>query len=97
MLQSGNKLFVVFTYDVSCNKRRQKVAKLLEEHGERVNYSVFECFVSPKVIEEIKNRLFEILKKKKDSVLIYYLCKRCIEKSDALGVKKIEHGLIKSL
>ena len=36
-------MFVLITYDISDNKRRSKVEKLLLEVGYRVNLSVFEC------------------------------------------------------
>ena len=34
---------IVVSYDVSDDRRRRKVAKIMEGYGYRVQYSVFEC------------------------------------------------------
>ena len=36
------EMLTVFSYDVSKNKRRRKIARLLEDAATRVQYSVFE-------------------------------------------------------
>jgi len=97
MLRNGKNVFVVFAYDVSCDKRRQKVAKLLEKYGERVNYSVFECFVAESTVKEIKAGLNQIINLKRDSVVVYYLCKRCLEKNNRLGIGQPDLRVVKSL
>lgn len=33
----------MITYDISDDRIRYRVAKILENHGSRVQYSVFEC------------------------------------------------------
>jgi CRISPR/Cas system-associated endoribonuclease Cas2 len=50
-------LFYVVTYDVPCDKRRRKIAKLLEGYGQRVQYSVFECVLTDNKYQELKQRL----------------------------------------
>ena len=40
------KHFYVVTYDIGDDKRRQKVVKLLESIGTRMNFSVFECMLT---------------------------------------------------
>jgi len=40
---SSREMMMIFCYDVSDNKSRRKVAKLLEAEMTRVQYSVFEC------------------------------------------------------
>ncbi len=37
------EMLTVFSYDVSRNKPRRKIAKILENHATRVQYSVFEA------------------------------------------------------
>ncbi|NEP62230.1 MAG: CRISPR-associated endonuclease Cas2 [Symploca sp. SIO2G7] len=39
-------MLVLVVYDIPDNKRRTKLAKFLEGYGRRVQYSVFECFLS---------------------------------------------------
>ena len=40
------KHFYVVTYDIGDDKRRQKVVKLMESIGARMNFSVFECMLT---------------------------------------------------
>ena len=39
------------SYDISDDKRRRKVCKILEGYGYRVQYSVFECDLDDKKIQ----------------------------------------------
>ncbi|HHP7244558.1 MAG TPA: CRISPR-associated endonuclease Cas2, partial [Elainellaceae cyanobacterium] len=38
-------MLVLVVYDIANNRRRQKLSKLLEGYGRRVQESVFECFL----------------------------------------------------
>ena len=77
--------FIVVAYDISSDRRIRKISDLMEELGIRKNYSVFECFISVKQVGEMKKKIRKILKKKNDTVLIYYLCRDCIEKREQIG------------
>ena len=39
-------MYVVVSYDITCDRRRSKVARTLEDHGKRVQYSVFDCILN---------------------------------------------------
>lgn len=84
--------FVIFAYDIRSNKRRRKVAKLLESYGERVNYSVFELFIRPKQIDQIVKKVNEIIQPKTDIVLVYKLCKKCINNRIEMGRLYDQHS-----
>lgn len=71
------KHFFVVTYDIGDDKRRQQVVKLLEALGTRMNYSVFECMLTPKQYEDMCRRLDKIVLPKEDWVNIYPLCTEC--------------------
>lgn len=71
-------LFYVITYDISCNKRRNKVAKLLEGYGQRVQYSVFECQLSDRKCQELQKRLQKRVKLSEDSIRFYPLSKHTL-------------------
>lgn len=69
------------SYDITSDKRRRKIAKILENYGKRIQYSVFECDLS----EERYRKLYgEIAKATADmedgSVRFYYLCGNCVPK-----------------
>ena len=48
-------------YDVRHDKRRNRLAKLLEQRCERVQYSVFECPIDGKVLNEQLQRWLKVL------------------------------------
>ena len=79
---------VVVAYDISNDKRRNKIAKCLQGYGERVNFSVFECMLKQRRFIRMKNDLKELVKHKEDNIRIYLLCKDCIKKAEIIGYGK---------
>lgn len=81
-------LYVV-SYDIEENKIRNKISKVLEGYGRRVQYSVFEC--------ELKDSQFQELYKKlarlsgdfcNDSVRFYKICANCEKNILIIGTEK---------
>jgi len=50
----------VIAYDSPSNKRRRKLAKLLEGYGERLQWSVFECRLQPHQQRRLRQGLMGI-------------------------------------
>lgn len=50
---SRSNMLTIFCYDVSENKRRRKVAKVLEGNATRVQYSVFETRMSRRQADNV--------------------------------------------
>jgi CRISPR-associated protein Cas2 len=50
----------VIAYDSPSNKRRRKLAKLLEGYGERLQWSVFECHLQPNQLRRLRQGLNRI-------------------------------------
>jgi len=71
----------LISYDIEDNKRRKKISDLLEGYGVRVNYSVFEFYLTQKELDEIIKEAKQILNKKKDSFRVYRVCENCVQKS----------------
>jgi CRISPR-associated protein Cas2 len=67
----------VITYDVTDDRRRLKVARALEGHGERVQYSVFECQLTGKQFEALWKELRQLTDAQEDSLRAYRLCPVC--------------------
>ena len=67
-----SRLYAV-AYDISHDSRRVKVANVLKSFGERVQYSVFECWLEQRELTELQQRLQKILKPIEDSVRIYQI------------------------
>lgn len=66
-------LLYVVTYDIVSNKRRQKVAGILEAYGRRVQHSVFECILETSKFKELKKKLIKYVLVPEDSVRFYPL------------------------
>ena len=86
----SNERFVVVCYDISNDKRRNKVALILEDYGVRVQYSVFECLLTDDLLRILKDRLKNTIEEEEDKVYYYYLCERCMKTIETLGNKKAE-------
>ena len=67
----------VIAYDIPSDKRRIKIARALEGHGERVQYSVFECQLTRKQFTALWKELGELAQTKEDSLRAYRLCPTC--------------------
>jgi CRISPR-associated protein Cas2 len=78
-------MFILISYDIPSNKRRTKIAKILEDYGERVQYSVFECDLSAKHLARLRKELKAVLNEEEDSIRLYRLCADCVGKVEAWG------------
>lgn len=75
----------IIAYDIVSNKRRRKVSQLLEDHGTRMNRSVFECIIDRNSFHELRSKLENTIKKSEDSVLFYHQCRTCGAKAVLIG------------
>jgi CRISPR-associated protein Cas2 len=64
-------------YDVRDPERLRKAAKHLEGYGERMQYSVFRCWLTRLEMERLRWELTEILDPE-DDVLLMPLCATCV-------------------
>lgn len=76
---------LVVAYDIKDTRRRNRTCEILSSFGERVNYSVFECFLTPVEIKQVKKSIRETVKAREDIVLYYPLCRDCLAKKQRLG------------
>jgi CRISPR-associated protein Cas2 len=78
-------MFMLVSYDICHPKRLPKVAKLLESYGVRVQYSVFECNLTERQVQELERRLKRLIKREEDSVRFYRMCESCREGITIMG------------
>jgi CRISPR-associated protein Cas2 len=72
------EVFVVISYDIPDDKRRLKVAKLLLDYGgQRVQWSVFECYITNRNLDRLRERLLKVFNAEQDSIRFYRLCDAC--------------------
>ena len=78
----------VLTYDVVDDKRRARLARFLEAHGHRVQFSVFEVLVTPEELDKIVTRALvrERFDPAEDSLRVYPLCAGCMGRVQVHGV-----------
>ena len=72
----GTKWWLV-CYDVRDPDRLRKVAKHLEGYGERMQYSVFRLWMSPRELERLRWEITELVAAE-DDVLFIPLCSDCV-------------------
>ena len=74
------KHMIVVAYDISDNKKRDRVAKILQQYGERINLSVFECMMTDAQFDRVTERIGRIVNTKTDYVVYYPICMNCYTK-----------------
>ncbi len=85
----AKKLFYVIAYDITNNKRRNQISKVLEKIGFRINHSVFECMLTEKQLTELTEYISNTINKKEDTVIFYPLCVNCFSKIHYLPTRRI--------
>ncbi len=79
----------LISYDISDEKRLRKMAKLLEDYGYRVQKSVFECFLTESMYEELKRKIKLLIKENEDRVRIYQICRHCRKRAEISGFAEV--------
>lgn len=79
------RVFYLLAYDIADDRRRQKIARLMESMGVRVQGSVFEAYMNPAELERTLRRAQKYFRKEEDSLRIYPLCAACRSKVRTLG------------
>jgi len=82
---SSDSQFILVSYDIPSDKRRNKISKALKDYGERVQYSVFECCLKPEQTEKLTRRLQMLVNQEEDNIRIYQLCRACIDRITLVG------------
>ncbi len=77
--------FYLVSYDIPDDKRRLKVANLLGDYGQRVQFSVFEVWLNDTLRQELLDKLKQRINAEEDSVRLYGLCAACQKKVTSLG------------
>jgi CRISPR-associated protein Cas2 len=75
----------VIAYDISDDRRRTKVHKILLGFGKWTQYSLFECFLTRKQLVLLRSKLEEYLVEQQDSVRFYQLCANCLGHVETVG------------
>lgn len=84
---------ILVTYDVNTEdltgkRRLQRVAKICEDFGQRVQNSVFECLIDPAEWAVLRSKLAKTADLKKDSLRFYFLGANWQRRVEHLGAKE---------
>jgi len=85
-------MMVLASYDVAMTdkagaKRLRRVAKACQDHGQRVQYSVFECIVDPAQWVKFRDRLIKEIDEAQDSLRFYFLGSNWENRIEHVGAK----------
>ncbi len=85
-------MLIVVAYDVNteteAGKRRlRKVAKLCENHGQRVQFSLFECSIDNALWVQLRAKLAAAIDSDTDSLRFYFLGNEWQRRVEHLGAK----------
>ncbi len=83
--QFKHMLYLV-AYDVCDPKRLRQVAKICEDYGVRVEYSVFECDLKEVVFRDFWRQLLLAIDTEEDVLLAYRICGACVSKIESAGM-----------
>ncbi len=78
-------MLVVVVYDIPDDKRRTKLSNFLEGHGQRVQFSVFECFLSLDEMRQLYVKVRKLVKPVEDNVRFYWISQDAIERVLTIG------------
>lgn len=86
-------MLVLVCYDVSTTtkegeRRLRTIANICEDHGVRVQYSVFECRVTPPVWILFRAELLAAFEPLEDSLRFYFLDEISASRTEHHGAKK---------
>lgn len=79
-------MYVAVAYDVPSNRRRNRLAKALEDFLGRVQKSVFEGDVGEGRLYDLRRMIEKHIDPSEDNVRVYHLCIRCRHGTEIYGV-----------
>lgn len=78
-------MFWIVSYDIPNDKRRSKVAKILEGYGRRAQYSVFECEIDDEKREKLERALQREIDAEEDDIRFYPMNRADLKRVRLLG------------
>lgn len=86
-------MMVLVSYDVAMTeksgaRRLRRVAKICQNHGQRVQYSVFECIVDPAQWTVMRGQLLDVIDPDQDSLRFYFLGANWRRRVEHVGAKE---------
>ncbi len=87
-LKRGGEMFVIVTYDITDDKRLNKVRKILKKYLYWSQLSTFEGEISEGKLAQCMSEVNDVLNRKEDSVYVYEVKNPKNIKKKVLGIEK---------
>jgi len=84
-MSTSQTTFYVVAYDISSNRRRTKIHKILSGFGQWTQFSLFECYLTEKEHLTLQAKMEKVVEEK-DRIRLYPLCKNCLQKIETTGM-----------
>ncbi len=78
-------MLTLVAYDITDGKRLHKVARICEDYGVRVQYSVFECHLDEDEFVDFWLQLLEVIDEKEDRLVAYKIDARSARETLTAG------------
>jgi len=79
-------MYYLVCFDISCDRVRYRVVKLLKGYGARVQKSVFECpQITEKQLLEMMEKMDALIDHATDTIRLYRLCAACRRELELVG------------
>ncbi|MCB9852809.1 MAG: CRISPR-associated endonuclease Cas2 [Phycisphaerales bacterium] len=75
----------IICYDISDDRRRTRVARLLDDVGDRIQFSVFEVRLPAEAISHLVDRLEQEIDLQTDVVSCFAICEACRDRARTCG------------
>lgn len=78
-------MLTIVAYDIADTKRLARVARVCEDFGVRVQYSIFECRLEEKAFESFWSRLLKEIDTEEDRIVAYKIDARSARQTRTAG------------
>lgn len=72
-----HQMLTLIAYDITDQKRLHKIAKICEDWGVRVQYSIFECRLEATAFDNFWSTLRNEIDDREDRLVAYKICLNC--------------------
>ena len=80
---------IVIMYDISDDRTRRKLFKLLKRYGEPVQLSIFEAIISEEQFAQLRSEVARLIGSDAGQVRYYDICRSCNRSIVTLGQARI--------
>jgi CRISPR-associated protein Cas2 len=89
-----HQMLTIVAYDITDNRRLQKIAQICEDYGMRVQYSVFECRLEADKFERFWNNLVGTIDPATDRLVAYKVCVACARDIRSAGTQTHQEKVV---